>query len=74
METISIEIINPKAKKILKNLADLNLISIEKKKNLKDLLKSLRRHSKDVPSIEAITQEVDEVRKNNYEKEAKNYN
>ena len=31
MESITVEILNPKAKKLLENLADLNLISIIKK-------------------------------------------
>ena len=34
METLEIEIINPKANKLLKNLADLNLIAI--KQNTKE--------------------------------------
>ena len=45
METIKIEILNPKAKNILKNLADLNLISIKDKvssKRFSELLGRLR--------------------------------
>jgi hypothetical protein len=41
METIKVDILNPKAKTILKNLADLNLIRIKStkiKSELKDLL------------------------------------
>ena len=33
MESITIEILNPKAKKLIQDLADLNLISISKTKN-----------------------------------------
>lgn len=33
METIQIDILNPKAKKLLRDLADLKLIKINKQKN-----------------------------------------
>ena len=36
METIQIDILNPKAKKLLRNLADLNLIKINKEKEKTD--------------------------------------
>lgn len=70
METIRIDILNPKAKNLLKNLADLNLIKIKKKKksDFSELLKKLRTKSKDEISIDEITQEVEEVRKSRYEK------
>ena len=50
METIRIDIINPKAKKLLKDLADLNLIKINKEKYKSEfptLLKKLRAKSND---------------------------
>lgn len=71
METIRIDIINPKAKKLLKNLADLNLIKITKENNKSDfsaLLQKLRTKSNDEISIDAITKEVEQVRKSRYEK------
>jgi hypothetical protein len=71
METLRIEIINPKAKQLLKNLADLNLIKIKKDKAKSDftvLLKQLRSQSEDVPSLDEITKEVELVRKARYEK------
>jgi hypothetical protein len=71
METIKIDILNPKAKTILKNLADLNLIRIKSSKvksELKDLLTRLRINQDECPSLDEITAEVELVRKNRYEK------
>jgi hypothetical protein len=71
METIKVDILNPKAKTILKNLADLNLIRIQStkiKSELKDLLARLRISQDDIPSLEEITSEVELVRKSRYEK------
>ena len=71
METIRIDIINPKAKKLLKDLADLNLIKINKEKYKSDfsiLLKKIREKSKDEISLDEITKEVEQVRKSRYEK------
>ncbi|MGD9993057.1 MAG: hypothetical protein AB7S69_07140 [Salinivirgaceae bacterium] len=70
METIRIEILNPKAKNILKGLADLNLISIKKEKcqsDFMDLLTNLRRNSNNAPALDEITAEVEAVRKKRYE-------
>lgn len=71
METLRIDILNPKAKSLLKNLADLDLIRIKKvkvKSEFQDLLEKLRSQSVDVPSLEEITAEVEAVRKARYEK------
>ena len=71
METIRIDIINPKAKKLLKDLADLNLIKINKEKYKSDfsvLLKKIRTKSDDEISLDEITKEVEQVRKSRYEK------
>jgi tRNA C32,U32 (ribose-2'-O)-methylase TrmJ len=71
METIKVDILNPKAKRILKNLADLNLIRINSdkvKSELRDLLTRLRINQDESPSLEEITSEVELVRKNRYEK------
>ena len=71
METIQIDILNPKAKKLLRNLADLNLIKINKAKNKSDfsaLLQKLRANSTDEISLDEITNEVEQVRKLRYEK------
>ncbi|MBK5192783.1 MAG: hypothetical protein JJE07_06140 [Flavobacteriaceae bacterium] len=70
METIRIDILNPKAKNILKDLADLKLIRIkkEKKSDFSNLLKKLRSKSTEELSLEEITKEVESVRKSRYEK------
>jgi trehalose-6-phosphate synthase len=70
METIRIEILNPKAKSILKGLADLNLISMKKEKKqseFMDLLTKLRANSDTAPSLDEITKEVESVRSKRYE-------
>jgi len=71
METLRIDILNPKAKSILKDLADLNLIKINKESKKSDfsaLLKKLRSKYKDEITLEEITKEVEQVRKSRYEK------
>jgi hypothetical protein len=71
MESIRIEILNPKAKSLIKNLADMDLIRIKKEKTkseFAELLVRLRMHSENVPSLEEITKEVESVRKARYEK------
>jgi len=71
METLRIDILNPKAKSILKDLADLNLIKINKESKKSDfsaLLKKLRSKSKDEITLEEITKEVEQVRKSRHEK------
>lgn len=71
METVQIDILNPKAKKLLRNLADLNLIKINKIKSKSDfsaLLQKLRAKSTDEISLDEITNEVEKVRSSRYEK------
>lgn len=70
METIRIDILNPKAKKLLKDLADLDLIRInkEKKSDFTSLLKKLRAKSKEPMSLDEITKEVEKVRVSRYGK------
>lgn len=71
METIRIDILNPKAKKLLKDLADLNLIKINKEKyksEFSTLLKKIRTKSNDEITLDEITKEVEQVRKSRYEK------
>lgn len=68
--SIRIDILNPKAVKLLKSLADLDLISIkeESKKGFADVLKKLRSNAKSAPSLDEITNEVEKVRTKRYEK------
>lgn len=70
MSTMRIEILNPKAAKLLKDLADLDLISIQdtSKNGFKSVLKKLRSKVKSAPNLEEITKEVELVRSRRYEK------
>ncbi|MBX2899682.1 MAG: hypothetical protein KF775_08525 [Cyclobacteriaceae bacterium] len=70
METLKIDIVNPKAKRIIKELADLNLITIRDKdplKSFENLLSRLRIKEKGI-SLEEITKEVELVRSKRYGK------
>lgn len=68
--SIRIDILNPKAAQLLKNLADLDLISIKEdsKEGFVDVLKKLRSSAKSTPDLEEITREVETVRAKRYEK------
>ena len=71
MTTIQIDILNPKANKLLKDLADLDLISIRKKGDdgFLTLIKKFRARAKNnPPTLEEITREVEIVRSNRYAK------
>ena len=71
METIRIDILNPKAKSLLQDLADLKLIRIQKDKvrtEFRELLDKLRMKSAEAPSLDEITKEVEAVRKARYKK------
>ncbi|CAN5629216.1 hypothetical protein BH11BAC5_BH11BAC5_55600 [soil metagenome] len=70
MNTMRIDILNPKAAKLLKDLADLNLISIQdtSKNGFITVLKKLRSKAKSAPSLEEITKEVELVRAKRYAK------
>lgn len=70
METIQIDILNPKVKKLLKGLADLNLIKIRTSKNtdFTDILTRLRSKPSEKITPEEISNEVEDVRKSRYEK------
>ena len=68
MESIRIEIVNKKVIKILKELEELNLITIQKDKPVKSTqqLLSRLRSKKKKPSLAEITHEVETVRRNRY--------
>jgi hypothetical protein len=70
MNTITIDIINPKATKLLKDLAALDLISIRTISNngFASVLNKLRANAKSAPSLEEITKEVELVRAKRYAK------
>lgn len=69
MTTVTIDILNPKAKRLLKDLEDLKLISIRDatKNSFLDMVAKLRaKAEKNPPSLEAITKEVESVRSKRY--------
>jgi hypothetical protein len=68
MESFTVNIINPKAKKLLKDLEDLDLIQIRENNssNYLKLLKRIRSKAKNGPTLEEITEEVERVRSKNY--------
>lgn len=68
MDTIRIDILNPKARKLLEDLEALNLISIKKDetKSFKQIVNRLRNKTEAKPSLDEITQEVEKVRAKRY--------
>ncbi len=62
--SLRIDILNPKVVKLLNDLAELNLITINKdsKAGFNEVLEKLRFNSKSAPSLEEITKEVEKVR------------
>ena len=70
MSTIRIEILNPKALKLIEDMEDLKLIKIsgEPESKLKSYLKKMRRSALSAPNIEEITEIVEEVRAERYGK------
>jgi hypothetical protein len=70
MNTMRIDILNPKATKLLKDLADLNLIAIQdtSKNGFASVLKKLRLKAKSAPTFDEITNEVELVRGKRYAK------
>ena len=74
MKTYQIDILNPKAAKLLQDLADLKLISIKEsnKQDFMNVVSRLRKKaSADIPSLEDITKEVEIVRAERYAKNKK---
>ena len=69
MKTLQVEILNPKARKLLDDLVQLNLIKIKENKgnDFSDLLKKLRPKGSDQLTPEEIINEVELVRKSRYE-------
>lgn len=69
MSTLQIDILNPKAEKLLRDLADKKLISIKDISNdgfLKIIKKLRKKAQKAPPSLGEITKEVELVRAKQY--------
>lgn len=67
--TLQIDILNPKATKLLRDLADLNLISIKDKQEdafMKVVAKLRKKAAIDTPTLDQITKEVELVRAKRY--------
>jgi hypothetical protein len=70
MNSMRIDILDPKAKRLLKDLADLNLIAIRdtSKNSFASVLKKLRSKTTSAPTLQEITDEVELVRSKRYAK------
>ena len=67
--TFQVDILNPKATQLLRDLADLNLISITEQADdnfLKTVKKLRKKATLTPPSYEEITQEMENVRAKRY--------
>lgn len=74
MTTLHVDILNPKAGKLLEDLAELKLISIRKTSDdgfLKLVNKFRAKAKNNPPSLEAITKEVEIVRSKRYARSKK---
>ncbi len=74
MNSVQIDILNPKAGKLLQNLADMKLISIKDSADkgfLKAVMKLRKKAIKNPPSLDDITKEVELVRAKRYAKKEK---
>jgi len=67
MEALNVQIINPKAKSLLLNLEEMNLIQIKSNSVFSEILAKLRRNEVEVPTPEEIAEEVELVRQKRYE-------
>jgi len=69
MTTLNIEILNPKAKKLLQDLAELRLISISEKtsNSFIEVIEKIRSKKSNI-SLDEITKEVEAVRSKRYGK------
>lgn len=72
MNTIRVDILNPKAARLLKDLADMDLIAIQdiSENGFASVLKKLRTKAKSVPTFDEITNEVELVRSKRYAKKS----
>ena len=71
MKTYQIDILNPKAARLLQDLADMKLISIKETKKqefMKIVSKLRKKSSSNIPNLEEITNEVENVRAERYTK------
>ncbi len=70
MEALKIEILNPKALQLIKDMQDLNLIRVSEDpaSKLQTYLKEMRKNASSAPSLDEIATIVKEVRVKRYAK------
>lgn len=70
MEALKIEILDPKALELIKEMQELNLIKIsdEPVSKLKSYLKKMRKNSNSAPNLNEIAKLVEEARTERYVK------
>jgi hypothetical protein len=70
MGILRIEILNPKALRLIKGMQDLNLIKVSSEpiSKLKSYLKKMRKEASSAPDLDEITKLVEEVRVERYAK------
>lgn len=70
MEALKIEILDPKALQLIKEMQNLNLIKIsdEPISRIKTYLEKMRKNSDSTPNLDEITKMVEEVRTERYAK------
>jgi len=70
MESLKIEILNPKALQLIKGMQELKLIKVREEpiSKLKAYLKKMRRNSSTAPGLDGITKIVEDVRAKRYAK------
>jgi hypothetical protein len=70
MNTIKVDILNPKALTLIRGMQDLKLIKVsdEPVSKLKSYLKKMRHNAVNAPSLEEITKIVEDVRVKRYVK------
>lgn len=71
MEAITIEIVHPKAKRLIEDLAAMKLININQSttsinNDLKKILDKLRSNDESTPTLDEITKEVESARANRH--------
>jgi len=68
MENLKIKILNPKAKKLLEDMADLKLIAIndQTQNDFFEIVKKLRKKKAKI-TLQEITDEVEKIRSKRYE-------
>ena len=74
METLTVNIVNPKAKKLLEAMEDLGLISIDNNNGSERLHDKIRNVPGVKPTLDEITEEVELVRQQQYEQGQLNNN